>query len=91
MPAPPTGRLTETLYTMQDVANMLRLKLVTVRNWQTTGNGPVRLKIGASVRYRLDDVISWTQAKEESGNRNYRMSDILAWIEQNEVKSGESE
>jgi predicted DNA-binding transcriptional regulator AlpA len=48
-----------TLLTERDVADILRKSLSYVQHLRSDGGGPRYLKIGASVRYRQDDVDSW--------------------------------
>jgi predicted DNA-binding transcriptional regulator AlpA len=47
------------LLTERDVAGILRKSLSYVQHLRSEGGGPRYLKIGASVRYRQDDVDSW--------------------------------
>ena len=48
-----------TLLTSRDVAALLGLKDRTIDMMRVTGKGPVFLKIGRLVRYRLSDVETW--------------------------------
>jgi hypothetical protein len=47
------------LLTERDVAGILRKSLSYVQHLRSEGGGPPYLKIGASVRYRQDDVYVW--------------------------------
>ena len=47
------------LLTEREVASILRKSLSYVQHLRSAGGGPRYLKIGASVRYRQDDVDSW--------------------------------
>jgi predicted DNA-binding transcriptional regulator AlpA len=47
------------LLTERDVAGILRKSLSYVQHLRSAGGGPRYLKIGASVRYRREDVESW--------------------------------
>jgi hypothetical protein len=47
------------LLTERDVAGRIRKSLSYVQHLRSEGGGPRYLKIGASVRYRPDDVDSW--------------------------------
>ena len=47
------------LLTERDVADILRKSLSYVQHLRSDGGGPPYLKIGASVRYRREDIDSW--------------------------------
>jgi predicted DNA-binding transcriptional regulator AlpA len=51
------------LLTERDVAGILRKSLSYVQHLRSEGGGPRYLKIGASVRYRQDDVDSWLEGQ----------------------------
>jgi predicted DNA-binding transcriptional regulator AlpA len=42
-----------------DVARRIGVSLAAVRRWRITGRGPRALKIGVSVRYRVEDLEAW--------------------------------
>jgi predicted DNA-binding transcriptional regulator AlpA len=42
-----------------DVARLTGIALPTLRKWRVIGRGPRCFKIGACVRYRRADVLSW--------------------------------
>ena len=42
-----------------DLAERLGVPVKTVYQWNTSGLGPPRLRIGRHVRYRLRDVVAW--------------------------------
>lgn len=46
-----------------DLEKMLGLKPSTLEQMRLTGRGPKFCKIGRSVRYRIEDVISWINAR----------------------------
>ena len=43
-------------YTPDEVAELLRVKKLTLANWRNKGKGPKYIKIGNMVRYLIDDV-----------------------------------
>ncbi|MBM3763447.1 MAG: helix-turn-helix domain-containing protein [Acidobacteria bacterium] len=45
------------------VAKTLSVSLATVRRWRYVGGGPPFLKIGALVRYRIEAIDAWLEAK----------------------------
>ena len=45
-----------TLYTTKQVAGLLHVHPVTLRQWRHDGIGPIYLKIGRKVRYRHADL-----------------------------------
>jgi predicted DNA-binding transcriptional regulator AlpA len=50
-----------------EVSLLLQVSLATVRRWRMFGQGPRFLKIGASVRYRADDVREWLNSCPQGG------------------------
>ena len=48
------------------VANMLCQSVRTIQKWRVTGNGPGFYKLGRSVRYRLDEVLAWADARRKA-------------------------
>ncbi|SFK75339.1 helix-turn-helix domain-containing protein [Methylophaga sulfidovorans] len=44
------------LITPQDTAKLLNVKVGTLANWRSMGEGPAYTKIGKSVRYALEDI-----------------------------------
>jgi predicted DNA-binding transcriptional regulator AlpA len=49
------------------VAQMLNMSVRSVRRWRLFGQGPRYLKIGASVRYRPEDVRAWLESQPTGG------------------------
>lgn len=47
------------LLTAKQVAERLQLSIWTLRNWRRDRKGPKYLRLGRSVRYRLEDIIAW--------------------------------
>ena len=56
-----------TLMTEVDVSRRLRISIATVRRWRLLGGGPTYLKIGASVRYRPEDLSKWVESRPTGG------------------------
>lgn len=46
------------LYTLKEVANILRVSSGTIRRWSESGKLPY-LKIEGSIRYRRDDIVAF--------------------------------
>ena len=47
------------LLTMQEVANVVRVPVATLRYWRHLGTGPRSFRIGRSVRYWRTEVFAW--------------------------------
>lgn len=60
MPMPDS---TVTYLRPKDLAELLRLTTRTLCRWRHEGKGPDFVKDGNTIRYRSDDVDSWSQAK----------------------------
>jgi predicted DNA-binding transcriptional regulator AlpA len=55
----------------KQLASRLNLSVASARRWRLLRQGPKFLKIGASVRYRSEDVEAWLNSRPtggESGN-----------------------
>jgi predicted DNA-binding transcriptional regulator AlpA len=50
-----------------EVADRASVSVATVRRWRQTGQGPRFLKIGASIRYRPEDVEVWLNSRPSGG------------------------
>lgn len=64
---PPIGRAERTLSEMnslteRDVAEVLRMKVTTLRAWRLKGRGPKFVKFGSAVRYLASDVAAYVEA-----------------------------
>jgi len=57
----------ERLLKDQEVAAALGVSIATVRRWRLLNQGPTFLKIGASVRYRPEDVANWLDSCPTGG------------------------
>jgi predicted DNA-binding transcriptional regulator AlpA len=51
------------------VAETLGISVATVRRWRLLRQGPKFIKIGASVRYKQDDVAHWLESRPTGGGQ----------------------
>lgn len=49
------------------IAQMLGVSVATIRRWRLLKQGPRYLKLGASVRYRAEDVTTWLASLPTGG------------------------
>ena len=49
------------LLTMQEVADVVRVPVATLRYWRHLGTGPRSFRIGRSVRYWHTEVLHWLE------------------------------
>lgn len=54
------GVQTQNLLTTRQVSELLQLKETTLEQWRWQGRGPLFVKVGRAVRYRLADVEAFT-------------------------------
>jgi excisionase family DNA binding protein len=54
------------LLTVEEVADLLRVPVATVRWWRHVGSGPQGFKVGRFVRYRAADVYAWIEAQRDA-------------------------
>jgi predicted DNA-binding transcriptional regulator AlpA len=57
----------ETLLNEHDVSHITGLSVASVRRWRLLRQGPKYLKIGAAVRYRIEDVRAWLGTRPTGG------------------------
>ena len=57
----------ESLLNETDIAERLRVSVGTVRRWRLLGTGPRFIKIGASVRYRAEDLREFLETRPTGG------------------------
>lgn len=50
-----------------DVARITGLSVASVRRWRLLRQGPKYLKIGAAVRYKLEDIDAWLASRPTGG------------------------
>ena len=63
---PETPHAGDELLTMQEVADVVRVPVATLRYWRHLGTGPRSFRIGRSVRYWHTEVLHWLE--EQSTN-----------------------
>jgi predicted DNA-binding transcriptional regulator AlpA len=51
----------------KEVAMRWSMSLASLRRWRTNGCGPRYVKLGASVRYRIEDLESWLGTRPSGG------------------------
>jgi len=51
----------------REVAAVLAVSVASIRRWRLLNQGPRFLKIGASVRYRPEDVEAWLHSRPSGG------------------------
>lgn len=61
------------ILTAQEVADRLKLKLSTIRNWTHIEYIPF-VKIRGAVRYRWSDIEAWLQKNSHNGRTRIRLS-----------------
>ena len=62
-PAPTAANPNDELLSIDEVSQMLRVPVGTLRYWRHLGAGPHSFKVGRWVRYRRGDVRAWLNAK----------------------------
>ncbi len=66
----PQAQTFQGLLNEYDVARMTGLSVASVRRWRLFRQGPRYLKIGAAVRYRLEDVNAWLERCPSGGGQD---------------------
>jgi predicted DNA-binding transcriptional regulator AlpA len=61
--------ISRSLLNEREVAKLISISLASVRRWRLFSQGPRFLKIGSSVRYRVEDVEAWLKARPTGGER----------------------
>ena len=59
--SPETPHAGDELMTMQEVADIVRVPVATLRYWRHLGTGPRSFRIGRSVRYWHTEVVHWLE------------------------------
>jgi len=57
-----------TLLNEHDVARITNMSIATIRRWRLFGRGPRYIKIGAAVRYKLEDLSAWLESRPTGGD-----------------------
>jgi len=52
-----------TLLTQREAATLLRLSERTLERWRVAGDGPKKVRLGRSIRYRLADIEAYIAAR----------------------------
>ena len=55
---------------MQEVADVVRVPLATLRYWRHLGTGPRSFRIGRSVRYWRTEVFAWLDDQTNSDRQS---------------------
>ncbi len=58
--------LRDQLMTIEEVAELLRMPVATLRYWRVLDSGPCGFIIGRRLRYWRNDVLAWLDAQRES-------------------------
>ena len=53
----------------KEVAELLNLKVATLRAWRLRGSGPPYRKLGSAVRYPLDELQDWLNKQPHGGSQ----------------------
>ena len=65
-----TTRADDELLTMQEVADVVRVPVATLRYWRHLGTGPRSFRIGRSVRYWRTEVFAWLDDQANSDRQS---------------------
>ena len=61
------SQLVEPLLTEAEVADICGLSTAAIRRWRLLNQGPRYIKVGAAVRYRLEDIRGWLETRPSGG------------------------
>lgn len=59
--APETPHANDQLLTIQEVADIVRVPVATLRYWRHLGSGPPSFRIGRTIRYWRSRVYEWLE------------------------------
>jgi predicted DNA-binding transcriptional regulator AlpA len=59
-----------TLLNEHDLARITGLSVASVRRWRLLRQGPKYIKIGASVRYKPEDISRWLDSRPTGGEQH---------------------
>lgn len=65
----PGGNLRDELLTIDEVAELLRTPVASLRYWRVLNTGPRGFIIGRRLRYWRQDVMGWLEDQRESTGR----------------------
>jgi predicted DNA-binding transcriptional regulator AlpA len=67
---PVTLHADDELLTIQEVADLVRVPVATLRYWRHLGTGPRSFRIGRSVRYWRTEVFAWLDDQANSDRQS---------------------
>ena len=67
---PVTLHADDELLTIQEVADLVRVPVATLRYWRHLGTGPRSFRIGRSVRYWRAEVFAWLDDQANSDRQS---------------------
>ena len=67
---PVTLHADDELLTIQEVADVVRVPVATLRYWRHLGTGPRSFRIGRSVRYWRTEVFAWLDDQASSDRQS---------------------
>jgi predicted DNA-binding transcriptional regulator AlpA len=67
---PVTLHADDELLTIQEVADVVRVPVATLRYWRHLGTGPRSFRIGRSVRYWRTEVFAWLDNQANSDRQS---------------------
>ena len=59
----------DNLVNEHEVARICGLSVASVRRWRVLSSGPRYMKIGAAVRYRVQDIALWLESRPTGGGQ----------------------
>ncbi|MEU7906336.1 helix-turn-helix domain-containing protein [Actinoplanes sp. NPDC049118] len=69
MPEESNKRQRDELLTIDEVAELLKVPVATLRKWRTSGNGPQGFRIGKYMRFRRSSVEDFIATLEAGANQ----------------------
>ena len=63
---PVSTHVNDELLSLQEVADMVRVPVATLRYWRHLGTGPHSFRIGRSVRYWRTEVFLWLDSQSDA-------------------------
>lgn len=68
----PENQLTNPIMNVHQAADYLGLAVSTLNKWRCYGDGPVFIKMGRSVRYRLEDLNDYVTCNQSASTAHYQ-------------------
>ena len=75
----PRSEHPEQLLDEHEVARMLKRSVKTLRNDRSLGRGPRYVRVGRSVRYRLEDVLAYISSRIGGGAAVVLLAEFLSY------------